>query len=431
MSMSKIGRRPLVAIVGATVVALSATACSQGVYSIPLPGGADTGSDPMHLTIQFEDVLDLVPQSTVKVDGVQVGRVDSITVADGEWTANVGVVVNNSVDLPANAFAAVEQTSILGEKFIQLTVPEGDADPQKLSDGDTIPLDRTRATINIEQVLGALSLLLNGGGVGQLAPIVKELNAAFAGREGTTRSLLEQANTLIGGLDEQRNDITRALDGLDVLTTEVSGQTEKIDRVLQDLPIATETLEQQRPQLTQMLSQLDRLGAVGTDVIEQSKDDLIADLRALRPTLQALAASADDIVSSLPLVPTLPFPDGIEEVTQGNSANLFLSLDLTIGTALRNFGVGEGDPVYIPPKYGDTLPLVDPTNPYYNGNGPRPGWPTVSLLPLPPITPAPAPAPGVPVAPGTEPVSAVANGGAEPTPFGPLNDLIEQFGGGQ
>lgn len=83
MSTSKMGRRPLVAIVGAAVVALSATACSQGVYSIPLPGGADTGSDPMHLTIQFEDVLDLVPQSTVKVDGVQVGRVDSITVADG------------------------------------------------------------------------------------------------------------------------------------------------------------------------------------------------------------------------------------------------------------------------------------------------------------------------------------------------------------
>ncbi|WP_072804611.1 MCE family protein [Rhodococcoides yunnanense] len=420
-------RRPLVAIVGATVVGLSATACSQGIYGIPLPGGADTGSNPMHLTIQFQDVLDLVPQSTVKVDGVEVGRVDSISVPDGEWTADVSVVVNDSVDLPSNALAAVEQTSILGEKFIQLTVPKEDPDTQKLQDGDTIPLDRTRVTTNIEQVLGALSLLLNGGGVGQLAPIVKELNAAFTGREGTTRSLLEQANTLIGGLEQQRDDITRALDGLDVLTTEVSGQTEKIDRVLQDLPIATDVLEQQRPQLTQMLGQLDRLGTVGTDVIDQSKDNLIADLRALRPTLQALAASADDFVSTLPLIPTLPFPDGIEEVTQGNSANLYLSLDLSIGTTLRNFGVGEGDPVYIPPKYGDQLPLVDPSNPYYNGNGPRPGWPTISLLPLPPIVPAPTPPPGVPVAPGTEPVDAEVG---QPTPFGPLNDLIEQFGGG-
>lgn len=422
------GKRPLTAVVGATVLVLSATACSQGVYGIPLPGGADVGSDPIRLTIQFQDVLDLVPQSTVKVDGVEVGRVDSISVADGEWTANVGVIVNNSIDLPANATAAVEQTSILGEKFVQLTVPEGDADPQKLRDGDTIPLDRTRVTTNIEQVLGALSLVLNGGGVGQLAPIVKELNAAFAGREGTTRSLLEEANTLIGGLEQQRDDITRALDGLDVLTTQVSGQTEKIDRVLQDLPIATEVLEQQRPQLTAMLGQLDRLGTVGTDVINQSKDNLIADLRALRPTLQALAASGDDIVTTLPLIPTLPFPDGVEKITQGNSANLYLSLDLSIGTALRNFGVGEGDPVYIPPKFGSPLPLVDPSNPYYNGNGPRPGWPTISLLPLPPIIPNPTPPPGVPVAPGAEPEEGET--GVPLTPFDPLNDLIEQLGGG-
>ncbi|MDJ0392176.1 MCE family protein [Rhodococcus sp. G-MC3] len=420
----------MTAIVGATVIALSATACSQGVYGIPLPGGADTGSNPLRLTIQFQDVLDLVPQSTVKVDGVEVGRVDSISVPDGEWTANVGVIVNDSVNLPANATAAVEQTSILGEKFIQLTVPEGDSDPKRLADGDTIPLDRTRVTTNIEQVLGALSLLLNGGGVGQLAPIVKELNAAFSGREGTTRNLLEEANTLIGGLEEQKNDITRALDGLDVLTTQVSAQTDKIDRVLQDLPIATGVLEEQRPQLTQMLGQLDRLGAVGTNVIDQSRDDLIADLRALRPTLQALAASGDDIVTTLPLIPTLPFPDGIEEVTQGDSANLFLSLDLSIGTALRNFGVGEGDPVYIPPKYGDSLPLVDPSNPYYNGNGPRPGWPTISLLPLPPIIPKPVPAPGVPVAPGVEPVAGEPGAAPAPTPFAPLNDLLEQLGGG-
>ena len=381
-------KRPLVAIVGASLVTLSVASCSQGIYAIPLPGGADLGDNPMRLTIQFEDVLDLVPQSTVKVDGVEVGRVDSISVADNEWTANVGVIMNDSVDLPANAIAGIEQTNILGEKFVQLTVPAGDADPEKLTDGDTIPLARTSATTNIEQVLGALSLLLNGGGVGQLAPIVKELNAAFDGREGTTRQLLEEANTLITGLEQQREDITRALDGLDVLTTQVSAQTDKIDRVLQDL-------------------------------------------RALRPTLQALAASGDDIVTSLPLVLTLPFPDGVEKVIQGNSANLYLSLDLSIGTALRNFGVGEGDPVYIQPKFGPRIPLVDPANPYYNGNGPRPGWPTISLLPLPPIIPAPTPAPGVPVAPGTEPDNELVDAAAAPpTPFAPLNDLIEQLGGG-
>ncbi|NIL85000.1 hypothetical protein RhoFasGS6_02381 [Rhodococcus fascians] len=420
-------KRSLTLGAGLCVVALSAGACSSaGIYAIPLPGGADVGDNPFNLTVQFDDVLDLVPQSTVKVDGVPVGRVDSISVPNDGWTADVNVILNSDVDLPANAIASVQQTNLLGEKFVQLSAPPGDEEAARLQDGATIPLDRTRHATDIEQVLGALSLLLNGGGVGQLSPIVKELSTAFDGREGKTKELLQQANTLIDGLNQQRDDITRAIDGLDTLSGRVNSQTDKIDAVLKDLPIATEVLEKQRPQLTEMLGALDRLGAVGTDVIDRSKDDLIADLRALRPTLQALADSADDVVTSLAVIPTLPFADGTEKIIEGNSANLFLSLDLSIGTALRNFGVGEGDPVYIQPKYGNTLPVVDPSNPYYNGNGPRPGWPTISLLPLPPIIPSPVPGPGAP--------TGEATGAAEPAPFDPLapvTDLLERFGVGQ
>ncbi|MBM4476578.1 mammalian cell entry protein, partial [Rhodococcus hoagii] len=57
-------RRTAAAAAGACVVALTVGACgSDGIYSIPLPGGADIGSDPMHVKIEFDDVLDLVPQS--------------------------------------------------------------------------------------------------------------------------------------------------------------------------------------------------------------------------------------------------------------------------------------------------------------------------------------------------------------------------------
>ena len=47
----------------------------------------------MHLTIQFDDVLDLVPQSAVKVDGVPVGRVDDVSVGPDGWTADVGIIL--------------------------------------------------------------------------------------------------------------------------------------------------------------------------------------------------------------------------------------------------------------------------------------------------------------------------------------------------
>ena len=418
-------KRSLIVGAGLCAVLISATACSsEGIYAVPLPGGPDVGSDPMHLTIQFDDVLDLVPQSAVKVDGVPVGRVDDVSVGPDGWTADVGIILDSSVDLPANAIAAVEQTNLLGEKFIQLSAPPSGPDSAKLAVGDLIPLDRIRHATEIEQVLGALSLLLNGGGVGQLQPIVEELGAAFDGREGKTRRLLEQANTLIGGLNEQRDDITRALDGLDVLSTRVNDQNEKIGKILEELPVATQVLNEQRPQLTQMLAQVDRLGTVGTDVLTQSKDDLIADLQALRPTLQALADSGDDFVGALPFLPTFPFPDGVEKIAQGGSVNLFLSVDLQIGNTLSGLGVGQGEPEYRQPKFGNPKPVVDPSNPYYNGNGPRPGWPTVSLLPIAPILPQVPVVAGLPATTAGDP----ATPAPAANPLNPIQGMLEQFG---
>lgn len=393
------------AVVGICTSAVLATSCSsQGIFAIPLPGGADVGSEPLHLDIQFEDVLDLVPQSAVKLDGVPVGRVDKITVGQDGWTANVAVLVNRDVNLPANAGAEVKQSNLLGEKFIELSAPKENPSTDKLVSGSTIPIDRTRHATDIEQVLGALSMLLNGGGVAQLQPIVTELNKAVGGREGRVRSLLEQANTLIGGLEDQVTDITRALDGLNTLSGRVSEQTDQLGKILDELPKGLTILEEQRPQLVGMLAQLDKLGQVGFDVINTSKDDLIRDLRALRPTLQALGAAAPDLVTAFPLIPTYPFPDSVLESTVGGQVNTWLSVDLQIGMTLSNLGVGKPDPVYVEPV-GPKVP-VNPMNPYYHGNGPYPGWPTVSLLPLPPLVPRPAAAPGAPD-PAQDPIGSI------------------------
>nr|WP_228822659.1 MCE family protein [Nocardia cyriacigeorgica] len=391
---------------------LMASCSSDGIYSIPLPGGADVGSDPMHIDIRFDDVLDLVPQSAVKVEGVPVGRVEEISLAEDGWTANVSTVVNSSVDLPANALAEVRQSNLLGEKFIELSAPDGDASGPRLADGAVIPLTNTRHATEVEQVLGALSLLLNGGGVAQLQPIVSELNKALGGREDRVRAVLEQANTLIGGLEDQVDDITRALDGLETLSNRVAAQTRQLDQILDELPEGIRILEQQRPQLIALLAQLDRVGRAGFDVIDTAKDDLIRDLRALRPALQELGRAAPDLVTALPLVPTYPFPDSTLEGTFGGQVNTWLSVDQQIGVTLSNLGVGKPDPVYIPPV-GPPVD-VDPSNPYYGGNGPRPGWPTVSLFPLPPAM-AVVPVPGQPGVPGLPPQ---------------LGPLLEPFGGG-
>ena len=62
---------------------------------------------------------------------------------------------------------------------VELAPPAGEPARGRLGDGAVIPLARTNRNPQVEEVLGALSLLLNGGGVGELRGIVDELNTAL------------------------------------------------------------------------------------------------------------------------------------------------------------------------------------------------------------------------------------------------------------
>jgi phospholipid/cholesterol/gamma-HCH transport system substrate-binding protein len=95
----------------------------SGLYDVPLPGGAGAGDGAYRVTVEFRDVLDLVPQSTVKVNDVTVGTVEKIQL-DG-WHARARLRVADHVKLPRNAVASVRQTSILGEKYVALSKPGG------------------------------------------------------------------------------------------------------------------------------------------------------------------------------------------------------------------------------------------------------------------------------------------------------------------
>ena len=125
--------------------------------------------------------------------------------------------LRNDTELPDNAIAEIRQTSLLGEKFVSLGPPPEGADDEPLADGDVIPLERTGRNPEVEEVLGALSLLLNGGGVAQLKTIAEELNQALEGREGSARSVLDQIRILMTQLDDNKADIVDAIESLNRL----------------------------------------------------------------------------------------------------------------------------------------------------------------------------------------------------------------------
>lgn len=310
----------------------------HGLYDVPLPGGADLGDHPYRLTVEFADVLDLVPQSAVKVNDVPVGRVQAIDLATDRagWHARVTVLVRGDVVLPANARAELRQSSLLGEKFVSLGPPTAEPPAGRLAAGADIPLGRTGRNPEVEEVLAALSLLLNGGGLPQLRTITRELNAALGGRERALRSTVDSLRTFVGGLDRQKAQIVRALDGLDRLTATLARQKQVLGAALDALPPALTVLADQRGQLTRLLTSLDRLSTVGVRVIEGSRDNTVAALRALQPTLTQLVAAGKDLPNALELLLTFPFPRAVTAAVRGDFVNLDVTADLSVGDLLDN-----------------------------------------------------------------------------------------------
>lgn len=310
----------------------------RGVSSLPLPGGVDTGKNPYEVKMVFENVLDLVPQSECRVNDVPVGMVTKIDLVN--WKAVVTCRLRDTVDLPANAVATISQTSLLGEKFVALSAPQGQTPVGKLAQGAEIPLDRTSRSTEVEEVLSAMSMLVTGGGLEQVSTINHELNAALQGHTVQLRDVLNRLNTFVGTLDRQKNQIVTTIDKVDKLSATLAKHNKTIADTLDSTGPAVKVLASQRKDLTKLLVNMDRLGKVATRVINTSQADTVANLRSLQTILANTNKASNVLPKILGGLLTFPFPETVSQAIKGDYGNLFISLDLNVGDLAHNFLAG-------------------------------------------------------------------------------------------
>lgn len=326
--------------------ALLLSSCGfKGLYSAPLPGGADLGSHPYTVTGYFADVLDLVPQSSVKVNDIAEGKVSAIALADctlpgnptKQWCAKVTMKVNAEVNIPANSHAEIEQTSLLGEKYVALIPPAAaDASTARLGNGAQIKFQDTQSAAEVEQVLGALSLLLNNGGLTQIQTIAGELNRAVGTpeRQQALRNLVSKdgsLQTFLRDLDQQKTKITDALDRINTLAGTLNDQKKIITDALDTFPKALSVLSGERTQMVTLLSSLSNLGGVATRVINSTQQQLVQSLKSLDPVVTRLADAGSAFPKALKIAGTFPFPLGVtRQFVIGDYANLDAVLNLNL-----------------------------------------------------------------------------------------------------
>jgi phospholipid/cholesterol/gamma-HCH transport system substrate-binding protein len=329
----------------------------RGLNSLRLPGTAGGGPGAFAIEAQMPDVSNLQPNSPVTLNDVPVGTVSKIE-RQG-WHALVGIRLNGDVDLPANSTVTLAQTSLLATLHLEIAPPVGVPPQGKLKAGSVIPLSSAGAYPDTEQTLTMLSLLLNGGGVGQIQDITQAFSTAFAGREQDLRSLMEQLNKFVMYLNDQKDDIIAATDSLNQLVGKFAAQKPVVDKAIRTIPQALAVLSDQRDNLTEALDQFGKLSALTADSVDKTKASLVQEFQAVGPVLESLANAGPAMTRSLDVLLTYPWiKETLGNWVRGDYANLTAVFDLTLSRLDTGLFTGtrwEGDLTELEMQWGRTI----------------------------------------------------------------------------
>ena len=332
----------LVAASLALLAGLAMTGCEyRGGESLPLPG-AIGGKDTYRVTITFSDATNLVAKETCRANDTVIGSVESVEL-DDDLKARVTCVIKDSVSLPANVTASLRETSLLGERYVGLDMAPGAEAQGTLKPGAEVPEASTRADPNAEMVLGALSQLLNGGSLGSIQTISKELNAALSGSD--FKATARQLRLVVGTLNDRRSDITATLDAMDKLAGRLARQKKVLGQALDAVPEGLAVLDRQRPKLTQTLLTLGRLSRVAVPLIARSKANTVADLKHVAPVLTELSKQGDELAMALERIASFPFPSTFLDTVKGDFAGMYASIALDIDSLNALLAGGTQPPI--------------------------------------------------------------------------------------
>ncbi len=339
-------------------VLLVTTGCSwRGLNSLALPGVEGRGSGSFEVWAQLPNVSNIEQNSRVRVSDVIVGSVTGIT-RQG-WHALVTMRLNKEVTLPENVTVTVGQTSLLGSLHIELAPPVDEPPRGRLHQGSLIPIERSGSYPTTEQTLAAASMLLNGGGLGQVQDITEAFSVAFAGREDELRSFIEQLDQFIGHLDGQKDDIVAAMDSLNTLSGRFAADKPVLDRALRTLPLALQVLNDDRTELLTALDTFGDFSALAADTVERTEESFVAELKDMAPVLDSLANAGPALTRSLSLYSTFPWPkEGVLNWLRGDYANLTAIFDLTLSrldTSLLTGTRWEGALTRLEMQWGRTI----------------------------------------------------------------------------
>lgn len=277
------------------------------------------GAEGWRLTVEFDDALNLASGAVVKVDGVPAGRVVSIEPDD--YRARVGLDIDDEVELREGSAFRLRYTTALGELYVDVDPAERGA---PYGAGDVVRGPTATTAPTVEDTLASASLLVNGGGLGQVQTIVSELNRALDGRVAVARGVLSEGDEFLRQVLASTRQIDRVLGSLRDASRTLRARHETIDRALDELRPAAEVLTRNTDDLVRLLDRADGLAVTADDLVRRTRSDLVVVVRELGPVLDAVLERRGEVVAGLDTINR--FATLIDRATPVEFLNLYFHL---------------------------------------------------------------------------------------------------------
>lgn len=253
----------------------------------------------------FTKAVGVYPGSDVRVLGVRVGEVEAVT-PQGR-TVRVELRYDPAVDVPADAQAVIVPPSVVSDRYVQLTpaFTGGSA----LADGAQIPVERTAAPMEIDDIYQALdefNRTLGPEGAnrdGALSDLVAAGRANLEGNGGNLHDTLDGLSRALTTLADGRQDLFGSVANLQRFTTALASSDQQVRGFNQQLADVAEQLAGEKEELAAALRNLSAALAEVTTFVKQNRTALASNVAALTDITNVLVRQQQAVIDILDVAP--------------------------------------------------------------------------------------------------------------------------------
>lgn len=259
------------------------------------------------VTAYFAKAEGLYRGDAVKVLGVKVGKIADIRPEGTQ--VRVTIEVSSDQPIPSGARAAIVSPSLVSGRFVQLS-PAYTSGP-RMTDGSTIPLERTAIPVSFDDVKKQLtdlsSTLAPPGSSDQ--PLQAAINAVDANLKDGNADDLKQAvsglRSAAEALSDGRSDLFGTISNLNSFTRNLAVNDAAVAGFTRELASVGEVLSTNRRQLTQAVRAL--AGALDTtgEFLGQNRERIRTSVSELNLLTAAIADRSNEVAGTLHVASTV------------------------------------------------------------------------------------------------------------------------------